>query len=422
MGYKVRVISISPSVTGAASGIFTINAIPIVPSVITPISYCQHEAAVALTAGGSNLKWYVASVGGMGSILAPTPSTDSAGILSYWVTQMVNNCESNRTKIDVVVTPTPNAPGVSTPISYSQGQTTSPLSAVGANLKWYLTSSGGMGNTVAPTPSTVDVGTTDYYVSQTEDNCESNRALIQVTVVGVSTAAICLNLALFLEGPYAGSQTMTNKLNQQGLLPGQIPVSSLGVPTPAGQPYSGAPWNYSGSETVISYPPNAVDWVLISLRTVAQDPISTVFRTAALLLSNGSVSWVGACPVLPTNQSYFVVAEHRNHIGAVSHQAISVINNSINYNFSTQQSYIPVGSPANGQKQLSGGLFALYAADCTKNSLSQIDANDTSKWRIDNGKVGRYLATDFNMDGVPDANDNTVWRLNNGRFSGVNFY
>ncbi|RDB04612.1 hypothetical protein DVG78_18170 [Runella aurantiaca] len=341
MGYKVRVISNSPSVTGSASSAFTINALP-------------------------------------------------------------------------------SAPGVTTPISYSQGQTASPLSAVGTNLKWYLTSSGGMGNTDAPTPSTVAVGSTDYYVSQTVNNCESNRAVIQVNVV--SAVAVCLNVTLFLEGPYVGSQNMTTKLNQQGLLPGQIPISSLGIPTPAGQPYSGAPWNYSGSETVTYYPPNAVDWVLISLRTVAQDPISTVFRTAALLLSNGSVSWVGACPVLPTNQSYFVVVEHRNHIGAVSHQAIAVINNSINYNFSTQQSYIPAGSPANGQKQLSGGLFALYAADCTKNSLSQIDANDTSKWRVDNGKVGRYLTTDFNMDGAPDANDNTVWRLNNGRFSGVNFY
>jgi hypothetical protein len=402
-----------------------VTATPSPPGVVTSISYCQGQTASALSAVGTNLKWYLAASGGVGSSTAPTPSTASSGTLSYWVSQTVNNCESTRTKINVVVTSTPAPPEVTTPIDYPQGGIASPLSAVGTNLKWYLTASGGIGSTVAPTPSTVDAGMTEYYVTQTVNNCESNRATIQVeviNVVGSSPTTVCLNLALFLEGPYAGSLTMTNKLNQKGLLPGQTPISSLGVPTPAGQPYSGAPWNYSGSETVISYPPNAVDWVLISLRTVAQDPLTTVFRTAALLLSNGSVSLISPCPVLWTNQSYFVVVEHRNHIGVISHQAIPVVNNSINYNFSTQQSYIPVGSPANGQKQLSAGFFVLYAADCTKNSLSQIDANDTSKWRVDNGKVGRYLTTDFNMDGAPDANDNTLWRLNNGRFSGVNFY
>ncbi len=502
--YKVRVISNSPSVTGSASSTFTINALPSPPGVVTPISYCQGQTASALSAVGTNLKWYLAASGGVGSSTAPTPSTASSETLSYWVTQTVNGCESTRTKIDVVVTATPSPPGVVTPISYCQGQTASalsavgtnlkwylaasggvgsstaptpstassetlsywvtqtvngcestrtkidvvvtatpsppevttpidypqgqtasPLSAVGTNLKWYLTASGGVGSTVAPTPSTVDAGMTEYYVTQTVNNCESNRATIQVEVINVvdsSQTTVCLNLTLFMEGPYAGSLTMTNKLNQQGLLPGQTPISSLSVPTPAGQPYSGAPWNYSGSETAISYPPNTVDWVLISLRTVALDPLTTVFRTAALLLSNGSVSLISPCPMLSTNQSYFVVVDHRNHIGAISHQAVPVVNKSINYNFSTQQSYIPVGSPANGQKQLSPGFFVLYAADCTKNSLSQIDANDTSKWRVDNGKVGRYLTTDFNMDGAPDANDNTLWRLNNGRFSGINFY
>ncbi|WP_428653632.1 GEVED domain-containing protein [Runella sp.] len=498
--YKVRVVSTSPSLTGSASNVFTINAVPAAPTATTPINYCQNQPAIALAAGGSNLKWYDAAVGGTVTTTAPTPSTSTAGTVSYWVSQTVNNCESSRTKIDVIVTATPAAPTVTTPInycqnqpaialaaggsnlkwydaasggtmattaptpststagtvsywvsqtvnncessrskidivvtatpgiptvttpiSYSQGQTAGPLSAGGSNLKWYISSSGGGGNTTAPTPSTSAVGSTNYYVSQTVNGCESSRAVIQVNVTSPATAVVCLNVALFLEGPYTGSQTMLTKLNQQGLLPGQTPTSSLGTPTPAGQPYSGTPWNYSGSETVASYTSNVVDWVLVSLRTGPQNPATTVFRTAALLLSNGNVSFISSCPVLQVDQSYYIAVEHRNHIGAVSHQAIAVSNNTINYNFSAQQSYIPVGSPANGQKQLATGVFGLYAADCTKNSLSQIDANDTSKWRTDNGKVARYLSTDFNMDGAPDANDNTMWRLNNGKFSGVNF-
>lgn len=420
-GYKVRVISNSPSVTGSASAVFSVNAIPGAPTVSTPVNYCQSQTATALTASGSNLKWYTVSVGGTGSALAPTPPTATAGTVSHWVSQTVSGCESSRTKIDVVVTATPAAPTVLTPVNYSQGQTATQLNAVGTNLQWYTTSSGGVGTAMAPTPSTANLGTTDYYVSQTLNNCESNRTVIQVIVTSPTTAAVCLNVALFLEGPYLGSQSMTTKLNQQGLLPGQTPVSSLGIPTPAGQPYTGTPWNYAGSETVASYASNAVDWILVSLRTGSQSAATTVFRTAAILLSNGSVSFISSCPVLPINQSYYIAVEHRNHIGAVSHQAISVNNNTLSYNFSTQQSYIPVGSPANGQKQLAAGIYGLYAADCTKNSPSQVDANDTGKWRTENGKVGRYLLSDFNMDGAPDANDNTLWRINNGRFSGANF-
>ncbi|WP_169704621.1 GEVED domain-containing protein [Runella slithyformis] len=399
----------------------TVTATPAAPTASTPIGYCQSQMAEALTASGSNLKWYTAAVSGTGSPSAPTPSTTASGTVSYWVSQTVSGCESARTKIDVTVTATPAAPTASTPINYSQGQTPVQLSAVGSNLQWYTTSSGDVGSTTAPIPSTATLGTADYYVSQTVNSCESSRTVVQVIVTAPATAAVCINVALFLEGPYLGSQSMTTKLNQLGLLPGQTPVSPLGVPTPAGQPYTGVPWNYTGSETVASYPLNTVDWVLVSLRTGPQNASTTVFRTAALLLSNGNVSFLSSCPVLPTNQPYYIAVEHRNHMGVVSHQAISVNNNTLSYNFSTRQSYIPAGSPANGQKQLAGGIYVLYAADCTKNPLSQIDANDTSKWRADNGRVGRYLLSDFNLDGAPDANDNTLWRLNNGRFSGVNF-
>ncbi|MCP1386175.1 GEVED domain-containing protein, partial [Runella salmonicolor] len=181
-GYKVRVISNSPSVTGSASSTFTINALPSPPGVVTPVSYCQGQTASALSAVGTNLKWYLAASGGVGSSTAPTPSTASSGTLSYWVTQTVNSCESTRTKIDVVVTAPPSPPGVVTPVSYCQGQTASALSAVGTNLKWYLAASGGVGSSTAPTPSTASSGTLSYWVTQTVNSCESTRTKIDVVV------------------------------------------------------------------------------------------------------------------------------------------------------------------------------------------------------------------------------------------------
>jgi len=79
-----------------------------------------------------------------------------------------------------------SAPIVNSPIFYVQGDAAVPLSATGANLLWYLTPTGGTGSSQAPTPSTSSTGTSSYYVSQTDNGCESPRAQIDVIVTGPS--------------------------------------------------------------------------------------------------------------------------------------------------------------------------------------------------------------------------------------------
>jgi hypothetical protein len=54
-----------------------------------------------LTATGINLLWHTAPSGGTGSSTAPTPSTSSAGTISYYVSQTAG-CESARAQIDVI--------------------------------------------------------------------------------------------------------------------------------------------------------------------------------------------------------------------------------------------------------------------------------------------------------------------------------
>ncbi len=419
-GYKVKVNAISPVVVGSETSSFTINALPSAPTAMTPIAYCQNQTALPLSASGSNLKWYTIAIGGVGNPTAPTPITTSAGTISYWVSQTVNNCESSRSQIDVITFATPPPPTITSPVNYTQGQTAVPLTATGQNLKWYNVFSGGTALPSAPTPSTATTGTANYYVSQTINNCEGPRALIQVNVSAPTYEVACPTIKVYLEGLWNGSQ-MPSLLNQKGLLPGQTPTdTSLGVPTPAGQPYSSAPWFYPGNESVASYNSNVVDWVLLSLRTNVSDTSSKVYETAALLRNNGEVSLVSACPLLNPSLSYYVVIEHRNHIGAASHQPISIVDNKITYDFTQQQSYIPINIPASGQKKI-GLVYCLYAGDARKNSFSEINANDSSQWRIDNGKFSRYLSTDYNLNGDINAIDDILWRVNNGKFSGVNF-
>lgn len=81
---------------------------PAPPVVVTPISYCQYSAAQPLTATGTGLKWYTTPTGGLGATVAPVPNTGYEDTISYWVSQTVNGCESDRMRLDVIVNYQPN--------------------------------------------------------------------------------------------------------------------------------------------------------------------------------------------------------------------------------------------------------------------------------------------------------------------------
>ena len=168
--------------------VVNVTAVPGVPTVTTPVTYCQNVTASPLTATGTNLKWYTTATGGTGSTTAPTPLTTTAGSTIYYVSQSNNGCESPRASITVNVNAAPLAPAVTTPVAYCQNATATSLSATGTALLWYTVASGGTGSSTAPTPSTANTGSFNYYVSQTTSGCESPRAVIVVNVTGVPAA------------------------------------------------------------------------------------------------------------------------------------------------------------------------------------------------------------------------------------------
>jgi gliding motility-associated-like protein len=90
----------------------------------------------------------------------------------------------------------PTPPVVKSPIYYCQNSPASPLTATadpGNTLIWYGTApTGGTPNATAPTPSTSSVGSTTYYVSQTDGVTVSSRAQIVVNVVA-NNGAVILN-------------------------------------------------------------------------------------------------------------------------------------------------------------------------------------------------------------------------------------
>ena len=179
------------------------------PTVSSPVTYCQNATATALTATGTNLLWYTTATGGTGSSSAPTPSTATAGSIVYYVTQTQSCGESPRASITVNVSAIPVAPTATSPITYCQNTTAASLSATGANLFWYTVASGGIGSATTPTPSTTIVGSTTYYVSQTNNSCESPRAAITVNINAIPAVPISASPVTYCQNAMATALTAT---------------------------------------------------------------------------------------------------------------------------------------------------------------------------------------------------------------------
>jgi gliding motility-associated-like protein len=160
----------------------TVTPKPAMPSVTASYNYCQFETSTQLSATGQNIQWYTVATGGTAFTTAPTPSTATVGVFNWYVSQTINGCESDRAVITVTVNPKPGLPSVVSPVLYCKNDIASALTAGGQNLLWYATASGGTGSSTSPVPVTSSTGSTTYYVSQTVNGCESDRAAITVTV------------------------------------------------------------------------------------------------------------------------------------------------------------------------------------------------------------------------------------------------
>ena len=272
------------------------------------------------------------------------------------------------------------------------------------------------------TPAVNYVGP-DQFTYQVCDNglpTKCDTAVVYLTIY--EHACATLELKVLLEGPFnSATGKMKTLLNQRGLLPGQTPIGQFAVATPAGQPFRSAPWNYAGTETVATYAPTVVDWVLVSIRTDNVNASSTIYKAAALLHDDGRIEFINTCFNLPVNGTYYVVIEHRNHIGVMSPTVLNIVNRKISFDFTTFDSYIIINPPSFGQKQI-GSKWAMYAGDGKKNTQTtnfDINFNDSQLWKLESGIFDQYRLGDFNMDADVNFNDQVLWKSNNGRYSGV---
>jgi|GEM_PF-3668211 len=260
--------------------------------------------------------------------------------------------------------------------------------------------------TANPNGNVIGLGSAQSYSAAEKQKIVDRMILLSSQPPGLGNSCVSLQLKVCLEGAQNAS-IMTNNLYQRNLLP-------------SGQPYNVPPWNYPGTEgggwTVSDYPANAVDWVLISLRSTT-DPVSEVAKGAALVLQDGRISITLNLPNSNVPNSFYVVVEHRNHLPVMTATSALVINNTITHDFTSNNSYLGGGL---GQKLLDNTIWCLYAGDSTpSNTGYEISGADNVLWQGLNGNFQQYLPVDYDLDGDVNAADKVLWYRNNGVFSGV---
>jgi hypothetical protein len=138
-------------------------------------------------------------------------------------------------------------------------------------------------------------------------------------------------------------------------------------------------------------------------------------------MKDGTVRFINPCFSV-ANGNYYIVVEHRNHMGAMSPSAVPVVNGVINFDFTTGNSLLTTNvnnPPAFGQK-LVGTKWAMYAGDGKKNTPTtnfDINFNDSQLWKVESGIFDQYRQGDHDMNADVNFQDQVLWKTNNGRYS-----
>jgi len=260
-----------------------------------------------------------------------------------------------------------------------------------------------------PQPAQNGSGPIPHSITRTGITTLSTFAVGDINSPLAITLDIVINLAAFLEGPFNATE-MSTLLNSNNLLP-------------LSQPYNTGPWNYSGTENVVSLPnADIVDWVLIELRdavnTGSATPATTISQQAGFVLNDGSIVAIDGISNLQFNatvsQNLFVVVFHRNHLGIISANALTQSGGVYTYDFTTGAYQAFGDNPS--QKEIASGIYGMFGGDL--NSNGNIGITDKLTWNSETG-TSNYTAADANLDGEVDnldKNDITISNIGEGSY------
>lgn len=204
-----------------------------------------------------------------------------------------------------------------------------------------------------------------------------------------ASTAVQIKAKLLLEGFFS---TTSNLMNTSLVSKNLLPKS---------QPFNKAPWNYAGTESVVVFPANVTDWILV----VARDNAGVIkAQKAAFLTNDGNlIAPDGGTLTFADLSDFYVSFHHKSHLAVMSNKA--VVSNEL-IDFTTAENI------ARGTKQLKlmGTKYVLFAGDYDGNGIN--NNLDYNLWRANRAAVNQYLAIDGNGDGVVNNLDYNLWKRN----------
>ena len=261
-----------------------------------------------------------------------------------------------------------------------------------------------------------DIGTQTVTLTITDLAGNHSSCTASIVIDVSANTPILLTSKVILQGPYNSSTGLMNDaLRSLTGVTGFPLISPYGIKDTLLSIYGkkdsiNTPSILSGTTS----PTAIVDWVKIELRD-ANSPSTVLFWRSALLLRNGSVvDTDGVSPVafykvpypIP---NYFLAVRHRNHLGAMSKNALT-------FAYNSQTNFDFTADPINGTNALISisGTFptnAMYAGDINGDGV--INATDRSNVWNNRNKTG-YILYDCSLNGTVDATDRSqAWNNRN---------
>ena len=226
------------------------------------------------------------------------------------------------------------------------------------------------------------------------------------------TPGVYINPKLFLCGPYVeATGLMHDSLRVLGLIQNTEPYSDL--------PYNKSPILEPNFETVsnaillVSGNNAIVDWVFLELRS-SSNPATVIANKRALIQRDGDIvsNVDGVSPIyfsMVPNGDYYVTVKHRNHLGIMSENAISLNGcSTTSVDFTTLPSVYTNLYLAMGPRKLIGSVYALWPGNANNNKNVKYNGLSNDKAQLlfavgsgtpNNSLSPVYRMEDVNMDG-----------------------
>ena len=243
-------------------------------------------------------------------------------------------------------------------------------------------------------------------ISNTSNQNVSSTALEDGKIT-VTNAPIVLNAKVLLQGPYVTNTVlMSDVLRNRGLIPTTSPYADATTT-------ASTVFNLGGTTTTGLVQNDIVDWVWVELRDKNNNSVIIASKSALLQRDGDVVSIDGnsALSFSSTADNYYIMIRHRNHLGILSTNTVSLSNIASSVDFTTNSLLVSGGT--NGIAAIGNGKFALFAGDF--NGDGQVQNTDKNVVEPLRGISG-YSNADIDMNGeVQNAEINSVLNPNIGK-------